>query len=48
MNHVVSSADFVDKKGYEYLMIDIKLYENSESLSTFRMGNREVIEEPTQ
>lgn len=29
-------------------MVDIALYENSESLSTVSMKNGEVIEEPTQ
>ncbi|MGE7769316.1 hypothetical protein ACQKMK_02125 [Viridibacillus arvi] len=45
---LVSSANFVDNKGDEYLMIDITLYENSELLSTVWMKNGELIEEPTQ
>ncbi|ETT87154.1 hypothetical protein MKZ08_19165 [Viridibacillus sp. FSL R5-0477] len=45
---LVSSVNFIDEKGDEYLMIDITLYENSELLSTIWMKNGEVIEEPTQ
>ncbi|MEK4093801.1 MULTISPECIES: hypothetical protein [unclassified Viridibacillus] len=45
---LVSSANFIDEKGDEYLMIDITLYENSELLSAIWMKNGEVIEVPTQ
>ncbi|OMC81609.1 hypothetical protein [Viridibacillus sp. FSL H8-0123] len=45
---LVSSVNFIDEKGDEYLVIDKTLYENSEQLSTIWMKNGEVIEEPTQ
>lgn len=45
---LVSSANFIDEKGDEYLLIDIVLYENSEPLSTMWMKNGEVIGEKTQ